>query len=81
MRGRQYSERMRRRLAPVAATAALIAMLRRLGFSMVDCQQSTGHLASLGAREISRNEFLARIGELCALPGPDWSKVRIEWPE
>lgn len=27
MRGRQYSERMRRRLAPVAATAALIAML------------------------------------------------------
>ena len=64
-----------------AAYAALIATLRRLGFTMVDCQQSTGHLASLGAREISRNEFLARIGELCELPGPDWSEVMIEWPE
>lgn len=67
--------------ASKAAYAALLAMLRRLGFTMVDCQQSTGHLASLGAREISRKEFLARIGELCELPGPDWSKVRIEWPE
>src|SRR5690606_33865671 len=67
--------------ASKAAYAALIATLRRLEFTMVDCQQSTGHLASLGAREISRKEFLARIGELCELPGPDWSKVRIEWPE
>ena len=24
---------------------------------MIDCQQRTGHLASLGAREVSRTEF------------------------
>jgi leucyl/phenylalanyl-tRNA--protein transferase len=66
--------------ASKCAYAALVAMLRRLGFSMVDCQQSTGHLASLGAREISRAEFLARLRSLCRLPGPDWREVTIDWP-
>jgi leucyl/phenylalanyl-tRNA--protein transferase len=66
--------------ASKCAYAALIAMLRRLGFSMVDCQQSTGHLASLGAQEISRTEFLGRLRLLCRLPGPDWREVTIDWP-
>ncbi len=66
--------------ASKCAYAALVAMLRRLDFSMVDCQQSTGHLASLGAREISRAEFLARLRSLCRLPGPDWREVTIDWP-
>ena len=66
--------------ASKCAYAALVAMLRRLGFSMVDCQQSTGHLASLGAREISRAEFLDRLRPLCRLPGPDWREVTIDWP-
>jgi leucyl/phenylalanyl-tRNA--protein transferase len=66
--------------ASKCAYSALIAMLRRLGFSMVDCQQSTGHLASLGAREIPRAEFLARLRPLCRLPGPDWREVTIDWP-
>lgn len=66
--------------ASKCAYAALIGMLRRLDFRMVDCQQSTGHLASLGAREITRSEFLAHIRGLCALPGPDWETVDIDWP-
>jgi leucyl/phenylalanyl-tRNA--protein transferase len=66
--------------ASKCAYAALVAMLRRLGFSMVDCQQSTGHLASLGAREISRTDFLDRLRLLCRLPGPDWREVTIDWP-
>ncbi|MBA3477857.1 MAG: leucyl/phenylalanyl-tRNA--protein transferase [Lautropia sp.] len=66
--------------ASKCAYAALIAMLRRLGFSMVDCQQSTGHLASLGAREISRREFLAQVRRMTALPGPQWREVSIDWP-
>jgi leucyl/phenylalanyl-tRNA---protein transferase len=66
--------------ASKCAYAALIAMLRRLGFTMVDCQQSTGHLASLGAREISRTEFLSRLRMLCGLSGPDWREVTIDWP-
>ena len=66
--------------ASKCAYAALVAMLRGLGFSMLDCQQSTGHLASLGAREISRDDFLARLRSLCRLPGPDWREVTIDWP-
>ncbi len=35
-----------------------------LGTGMIDCQMNTPHLASLGAREIPRNEFIARLQEL-----------------
>lgn len=66
--------------ASKCAYAALIAMLRRLDFRMVDCQQSTGHLASLGAREITRSQFLANLRQLSALPAPDWRQVSIGWP-
>ena len=31
---------------------------------LIDCQMNTPHLASLGAREIPRNEFIARLQEL-----------------
>lgn len=31
---------------------------------MIDCQMNTPHLASLGAREIPRTEFIARLQEL-----------------
>jgi leucyl/phenylalanyl-tRNA---protein transferase len=66
--------------ASKCAYAALVAMLLRLGFCMVDCQQSTEHLASLGAREIPRDEFLARLRRLCAMPDPPWQQVTIDWP-
>jgi leucyl/phenylalanyl-tRNA--protein transferase len=66
--------------ASKCAYAALVGMLRRLGFCMIDCQQSTGHLASLGAREIPRDEFLARVRRLCEMPGPQWQQVTIDWP-
>jgi leucyl/phenylalanyl-tRNA---protein transferase len=44
-----------------------------LGKGMIDCQMYTPHLASLGAREIPRSEFIARLQELvhCA-PITDW---------
>lgn len=40
---------------------------------MIDCQMNTPHLASLGAREIPRSEFIASLKELvhCA-PITDW---------
>ena len=66
--------------ASKCAYAALIAMLRRLDFHMVDCQQSTGHLASLGAREITRREFLMNVRQASTLPDPDWEHVSIDWP-
>lgn len=39
------------------ALAALVAHARLRGVPLIDCQQNTGHLASLGAREISRAAF------------------------
>jgi leucyl/phenylalanyl-tRNA--protein transferase len=43
------------------ALAHLAMQLERWGFPMIDCQMSTPHLASLGAREIPRKEFIARV--------------------
>ncbi len=47
---------------------------------MIDCQQNTGHLASLGAGEITRAEFerriTPRIGEE---PPGDWTYHPAMW--
>jgi len=43
------------------ALAALVCFCREHGVTMIDCQQHTGHLASLGAKEIRRAEFEARL--------------------
>ena len=46
----------------------LVRQLDRWGFDLLDCQMSTTHLASLGAREIPRAEFLAHVRRLTAEP-------------
>jgi len=55
------------------ALAHLARQLERWQFGMIDCQMNTPHLASLGAREIPRAEFIARLQELihCA-PVTHW---------
>lgn len=55
------------------ALAHLARQLERWQFKMIDCQMNTAHLASLGAREIPRSEFIARLQELvhCA-PVAHW---------
>ena len=50
------------------ALAHLVAQLRRWNYGMIDCQMSTAHLASLGAREISRKEFMQRLKVLVNYP-------------
>jgi leucyl/phenylalanyl-tRNA--protein transferase len=40
--------------ASKVALAALVCLCRAHGIALIDCQQNTGHLASLGAHEISR---------------------------
>jgi leucyl/phenylalanyl-tRNA--protein transferase len=46
------------------ALAHLAKQLEHWQFGMIDCQMNTPHLASLGAREIPRAEFIARLQEL-----------------
>jgi leucyl/phenylalanyl-tRNA--protein transferase len=61
-----YGESMfsRRTDASKIALAHLSAQLARWNFGMIDCQMNTPHLASLGAREIPRTEFIRRLQEL-----------------
>lgn len=60
----------RRTDASKIALTALVAFCRQHGIARIDCQQKTAHLASLGAREIPRTEFLADLRNACALPAP-----------
>ncbi len=46
------------------ALAHLARQLERWNFGLIDCQMHTPHLSSLGAREIARSEFIARLQEL-----------------
>ena len=65
-----YGESMfsRRTNASKIALAHLTKQLVRWEFGMIDCQMRTPHLASLGAREISRKEFILRLQELIHYP-------------
>lgn len=51
------------------ALAYLVHFLKTHGVTMVDCQQETSHLASLGAAPISREEFLRQVRMATAQPG------------
>lgn len=53
----------------------LVRFLQARGCGMMDCQMHTTHLASLGAREIVREEFEARLQHLLNQPHPPerWS--------
>jgi leucyl/phenylalanyl-tRNA--protein transferase len=62
------------------ALFALVELLLAHGFRVIDCQQNTRHLASLGATEVPRVAFLSEVSELVAQPAPDWSAVRISFP-
>lgn len=54
------------------ALAALVAFCRATGITMIDCQQNTGHLASLGAAEISRAKFAIHVAQNVAASAPVW---------
>ena len=59
--------------ASKVALAALVSFCINNGITMIDCQQNTRHLASLGASEISRAEFLARTQSAVLEPAPRWA--------
>lgn len=47
--------------ASKVAFVHLVKALQQAGFTLIDCQVSSSHLQSLGAREISRNDFQAKL--------------------
>ena len=60
--------------ASKVALVKLVERVRGLGVRVIDCQQATRHLASLGAREIPRREFAQRLAESIQYPptGSRW---------
>jgi leucyl/phenylalanyl-tRNA---protein transferase len=54
------------------ALAALVGFCKSSGVQLIDCQQNTAHLASLGAREMPRSDFCAHVAQAQGLPAPLW---------
>jgi leucyl/phenylalanyl-tRNA--protein transferase len=63
------------------ALAALIAFSRAHAIELIDCQQNTRHLASLGAREIPRSDFVARVATHASQAPLDWHFDSVYWRE
>jgi leucyl/phenylalanyl-tRNA---protein transferase len=65
-----YGESMFARVTDASKVAFvhLVRQLDRWGFGLIDCQMRTAHLASLGAREISRPNLTSRLRELIHYP-------------
>lgn len=70
----------RRTDASKIALCALVALCRRQGITLIDCQQNTAHLASLGAREWSRAAFEEHLQVATAMPEvEDWTYHPSHW--
>jgi leucyl/phenylalanyl-tRNA--protein transferase len=63
------------------ALAALVAFCRAHRRRVIDCQQNTRHLASLGAREIPRADFVAACGRKRRQAGAAWRFEPVYWRE
>lgn len=78
--GRMFSaESMysRRTNASKVALHALAHTLRARGFPWIDAQVPNPHLLRMGARSVSRSQFLAELARLAAQPAPgDWPRLR-----
>lgn len=61
------------------ALAALVAFCRQHGIPLVDCQQVTRHLASLGAAPVSRADFAERVRQHTQEPAPAWRFQPVYW--
>jgi leucyl/phenylalanyl-tRNA---protein transferase len=64
------------------ALAALVCFCRAHGITLIDCQQNTGHLASLGAQLIDRAAFESHLSRsLGATDVADWTYDVSHWTQ
>ncbi len=71
----------RRTDASKIALAALVALCRAQGASRIDCQQNTRHLASLGAREVPRSDFVTQLASDVRQPPLAWRFEPVYWSQ
>ena len=69
--------------ASKVALVHLVALLKKQGVPLIDCQQETAHLSSFGARPIARTTFAGHLAELIHSTEPvaGWRAGAIEAPE
>ncbi len=63
------------------ALSLLVSVCLRHGVRLIDCQQNTAHLASLGAAEISRSEFLDIVTQEQRQDTIAWPTQHLYWDE
>lgn len=61
------------------ALACLVSVCLQHGIEAIDCQQNTRHLASLGAQEIPRTDFVAAVQQGRQRPPIDWEQQTLYW--
>jgi leucyl/phenylalanyl-tRNA--protein transferase len=61
------------------ALCGLVAVCRQAGVGLIDCQQNTRHLASLGAREIARADFVEHVAREARRPDVHWRFDPVYW--
>lgn len=61
------------------ALASLVSVCLKHEVPMIDCQQNTRHLASLGAFEISRSDFLDNVKQRCKQAPISWAEQTLYW--
>jgi leucyl/phenylalanyl-tRNA--protein transferase len=79
--GMVYGESMfsRQSDASKIALASLVAFCRAKDLPLIDCQQNTPHLASLGGQLMPRATFCRHVGEAMSRPAPRWEFQPIYW--
>jgi len=69
----------RRTDASKIALVRLVALCRELSIELIDCQLASAHLASLGARQITRGEFQGLLRTLVPFPAArTWTRTAVE---
>lgn len=61
------------------ALAALVCCASRWGVPLIDCQQETAHLASMGAAPVPRAVFVQTVAAAVRCPTPDWRFDPVYW--
>lgn len=61
------------------ALASLVSACLKHGIVAIDCQQNTRHLASLGAQEMPRADFVAQLRQASQQPPVAWAQQTLYW--
>lgn len=63
------------------ALCLLVSVARHHGVPLIDCQQNTPHLASLGAHELPRSAFVQSMAQAQLQAPIDWAHEPLYWNE